>query len=154
MNSRPQLSIWKHRPGLQGCFSSIIISQLRRTTEFKFSQVCYLMHCAEIHQVRRLLFYNSQRGPVPLSYSTLLIVLFVLGPNLIELLFLPSKVTNQITMSCVQSVTGTLLIFFIKQNMFKEYFLLRQLYKIGPWSKITCTNFVKLYCYVFLEYKE
>ena len=40
-------------------FSFIIISQLRRPIELKFSQVCYLMH-VEIHQVRRLVFDNYQ----------------------------------------------------------------------------------------------
>ena len=45
-------NIWKHTTCGQGCFSSIVPSQLRRPTEFKFSQVCYFMH-VEIHQVRR-----------------------------------------------------------------------------------------------------
>ena len=38
--------------------SFIIISQLRRPIELKFSQVCYCMHYVEIHQVRTLVFDN------------------------------------------------------------------------------------------------
>ena len=38
-------SIWTHTtPCDKGVFSFIIISQLRRSIELKFSQVCYLMH--------------------------------------------------------------------------------------------------------------
>ena len=38
-------SIWKHTTSCdQGVFSNIIISQLWRPIELKFSQVCYFMH--------------------------------------------------------------------------------------------------------------
>ena len=38
-------SIWKHTTSCdKGVFSFIIISQLRRPIELKFSQVCYFMH--------------------------------------------------------------------------------------------------------------
>ena len=38
-------SSWKHTTSCdKGIFSSIIISQLQRPIEFKFSQVCYLVH--------------------------------------------------------------------------------------------------------------
>ena len=45
------------------CFLSFIISQLWRSTELKLSQVCYFMHkYVEIHQVRRQVFDNYQKG--------------------------------------------------------------------------------------------
>ena len=38
-------SIWKHTTSSdKGFYSYIIISQLQRPIEFKFSQVCYFMH--------------------------------------------------------------------------------------------------------------
>ena len=40
----------------KGVFSFIIISQLRRPIELKFSRVCYFMHYVEKHQLWRLVF--------------------------------------------------------------------------------------------------
>ena len=48
-------------------FSFIVISQLRRPFEFRFSQVRYFFAYVEIHQVRRLVFENNKLCPVSLS---------------------------------------------------------------------------------------
>ena len=61
-------SIWKHTTSCdKGVFSFIIISQLRRPIELKFSQGLLFYAYVEIHQVRRLVFDNYQQCPVPLS---------------------------------------------------------------------------------------
>ena len=68
MFSRPKVSKSRHLKAHNLCeksVSSAII--LWQAIELKFSQVCrYFMH-VEIHQVRRLVFDNHQRCPVPLT---------------------------------------------------------------------------------------
>ena len=47
-------------------------------------------------------------------------------------------VTSQTTMSIAEFVTGILLI-SAKQKIVKQYFLLKQLYEIGPRAPTSCT---------------
>ncbi len=54
-----------------------------------------------------------------------------------------NKATNQNTMSCEQSVTRILLV-YAKQKCVKQYFLLKQLYKIGSRSLMLTVYFTEI----------
>ena len=52
--------VWK------GCFSFVIISQLRRPIKLKFSQVCYIIHMLR-YSKWEVVFDNYQQCPVSLT---------------------------------------------------------------------------------------
>ena len=65
---KPISGIWKHTQLCnKGVFFFIVFLQLRWPIELKLSQICYLMHIIQIHQVRTLVFGDYKMCPVALK---------------------------------------------------------------------------------------